>query len=114
MIVEVFQAVGISADLKESQKIVCSIGDSSIAHSLSTLAGMPSGPGALPILHLLNCWRTSSTVNGGRDGESSGRALSSSSQRAEWSTVSKRVKKEFRESAEVAGLVVILCPVLDA
>lgn len=95
-IVEVFQVGGKCAKLIELQKIECRIDDSSIAHSLSTLAWTPSGPGALPILHLHNCCCTSSTVNGGHDHGSGDWALSSSSQSCQWLS-----KKEWRESARV-------------
>ena len=89
MRVEVFQMVGIDADL--SQKMEWRGGASSMAQSLSTLAEMLSGPGAFPALHLLSCRCTSSVVNGGCVGVSGGRALRSSLHVAEWSCVSKRV-----------------------
>ena len=58
--VEVFHRSGTLAVLYESNKMEWKTGQSSMAQSFSTLTGMPSGPGALPILHLASCGCTSS------------------------------------------------------
>ena len=58
--VEVFHRSGTLAVLYESNKTEWKTGQSSMAQSFSTLAGMPSGPGALPILHLASCGCTPS------------------------------------------------------
>lgn len=81
--VDFFHRVGHRAVLYDSCIMEYRTGESSIAQSLSTLAGMPSGPMALPILHLLSSCRTSTSVKGGVVGRSEGRALSSSLQMAE-------------------------------
>ena len=58
--VEVFRRSGTLAVLCESNKTEWKTGRSSVAQSFSTLAGMPFGPGALPILHLASCGCTPS------------------------------------------------------
>ncbi len=57
MMVDVFQRVCIDAVLWDSQ-MEWRMDESSMAQSLSTLAGMPSGPGALPGLDLPSNCRT--------------------------------------------------------
>lgn len=52
------------------------------AHSFMTHAWMPSGPGALPGLHLLSCWHNSSEQL-------------------------VMAKKEFRSSAKEEGCVIV-------
>ena len=78
------------------QKREWAIGASSVAQVFSTLAGMPSGPGALDGLHRLSWWRTSSTVKGaGSLGSIGGRACSACMQSFVKSCESNRLKNVF-------------------
>lgn len=74
---------------------------------------MPSGPRALPDLHLLTCWHTSPTEKGAGPSDSGMGRSSSSFLHSEQLVMSNRARKEFRSTAKEEGCVIVAARVLS-